>query len=197
MVERRLRHLGLGAVEAALRVPGLERNYLRDFLKGKKRSFSQSKLPLVAAALQWTVADLLGNIQQTNEPRLVTIPILDKVTAGRLSNPLSQIPLDDLQTITISDLGSGEYFALRVEGDSMNRISPEGAIIIVNRRDKTLINNKCYVFSLRGETTFKMWQADPPHFAPYSTNPTNKPIFLKKKTDAEIIGRVKISILEL
>ena len=62
-VEQRLRELKIGPVEAAQAVPGLERNYIRDLLQGKKESFSQSKSPLVAQALRWNLADLLNNAE--------------------------------------------------------------------------------------------------------------------------------------
>lgn len=59
-VIRRLFELDRGAVEAAERIPGLERNYINDLVVGKKRSFNQAKLPLVAQALEWSVPDVLG-----------------------------------------------------------------------------------------------------------------------------------------
>jgi phage repressor protein C with HTH and peptisase S24 domain len=57
----RLAELLVGPVEAAEQVPGLERNYIRDLVEGKKQSFNQAKAPLVAQALRWTVADLNGS----------------------------------------------------------------------------------------------------------------------------------------
>lgn len=51
----RLATLKTGAVEVAARVPGLERNYIRDLIEGKKESFNQAKLPAVAEALEWSV----------------------------------------------------------------------------------------------------------------------------------------------
>ncbi|MFA5951522.1 MAG: S24 family peptidase [Hyphomicrobium sp.] len=201
-VEQRLSVLKTGAVEAATRIPGLERNYIRDLLEGKKESFNQAKLPLVAEALEWTVAELLGDRQppkiDRSAPKMTRVPLLETVQAGKLRAPSSQIPVEDVPLLAFADLGRGEFFALKVEGDSMDRISPEGSTIIVNKADRTLINGRCYVFSHRGETTFKMWQAgDPAHLAPYSTNPTNKPIFFKKKSDLEVIGRVKRTVLDL
>lgn len=204
-VERRLRELEIGAVEAAEPVDGLERNYIRDLLEGKKESFNQSKLPLVAEALKWTVSDLLGSVSQgtarqhdRGPGKITKVPLLDTVAAGRLKNPSSQIPVEDVPLLAFADLGRGEFFALKVDGDSMDRLSPEGSVIVVNRADRQLVGGKCYVFSHRGETTFKMWQGgDNPHLAPYSTNPTNKPIFFKKKSDLEVIGRVKRTVLDL
>jgi SOS-response transcriptional repressor LexA len=178
----------------------LERNYIRDFLAGKKQSFSAGKQPLVAAALQWSVADLIGPPPRRTSPtapKLAMVPLLDRVTAGRLRSPSSQIPIEDVPLLAFADLGRGEFFALTVEGDSMDRYSPEGSIIVVNRSERTLVNGRCYVFSVKGETTYKMWQAGAnAHLAPFSTNPLNKPVFFKPR-DLEVIGRVKRTILDL
>lgn len=59
-VVSRLKELSVGPVEAAERVPGLERNYIRDLVNEKKESFSHAKMPLVAQALGWTVSELAG-----------------------------------------------------------------------------------------------------------------------------------------
>lgn len=56
----RLTELDIGPVEAAERIPGLERNYIRDLVEEKKQSFSHAKMPLVAQALDWTMAELTG-----------------------------------------------------------------------------------------------------------------------------------------
>lgn len=129
---------------------------------------------------------------------LVPVPLVDWVSAGKLASPHSQIPIEKVPLLAFADLGNGDWFATRVQGDSMDRLSPEGSIIIVNRNDKQLVGGKCYVFAVKGETTFKMYQVDePPYLAPYSTNPMNKPIFPKKKTDWEIVGRVKRTVLDL
>lgn len=201
-VERRLRELDLGPIEAAEAVPGLERNYIRDLLQGKKESFNQAKLPQVAQALQWTVSDLLGDKEPKKErgsPRFQRVPLLDTVTAGKLKAPSSQIPLEDVPLLAFADLGRGEWFALKVESDadSMDRVSPEGSVIIVNRADKTLVTGKFYVFAVKGKTTFKMWPGGSNNYLePYSTNPANKPVFYKKN-ELEVIGRVKRTVLDL
>ncbi|WP_315759338.1 S24 family peptidase [Bradyrhizobium sp. SZCCHNRI2007] len=199
-ITARLNQLGIGPIEAAQRVDGLERNYIQDFLKGKKRSFSAAKLPLVAQALGWTVTELQGTPPRRSSgatPRITMVPLLDRVTAGRLRSPASQIPVEDVPLLAFADLGRGEFFALEVDGDSMDRYSPEGSIIIVNKAERDLVNGRCYVFSLHGETTYKMWQnGEVPYLAPHSTNSANKPIFFKKR-DLEVIGRVKRTLLNL
>jgi SOS-response transcriptional repressor LexA len=200
-VERRLRELNKGAVEAAQSVPGLERNYIRDLIEGKKRSFSQTKAPLVAQALLWNLAELQGQLgnHDAAAATLASIPLLDKIAAGKLRSSTSQIPIEDVPLLAFADLGRGEFFALTVEGDSMDRISPDGSVIVVNQADRTLISGKPYVISRRGEATFKLWRSDPPRFAPYSTNPAHEPVFVKSKAEAEkmVVGRVKRTVLDL
>lgn len=131
--------------------------------------------------------------------RVHEIPVLDNVTAGKLRAPSSQIPVQDVPLLAFADLGRGDFFALTVEGDSMDRISPDGSIIVVNQADRQLVAGKAYVISQRGEATFKTWRPDPPRFAPYSTNPIHEPIFVKSKAEAEklVVGRVKRTVLDL
>jgi SOS-response transcriptional repressor LexA len=130
-------------------------------------------------------------------PTITRVPLLDWVSAGRLSDPMSQIPVEKVPLLPFADLGRGEFFALTVAGDSMDRVSPEGSRIIINRADRTLVPGKHYIFAIRGETTFKVWQDDPPHLAPYSTNPANKPIFIRRRHDLEVVGRVRRTMLDL
>lgn len=126
------------------------------------------------------------------------VSLLDWVQAGRLTEPRSQIPVEDVPMLAFADLGRGDFFALRVKGASMNRISPEGSIIIVDRADKTLVQGKFYVFAIRGETTYKKWHAGKPSYlAPYSTDPAEMPIFVEKKKDFEVVGRVRRTLLDL
>lgn len=202
-VARRLREIDLGAVEAAAGVSGLERNYIRDLIDGKKETFNQSKLPLVAQALKWTVSDLLGSPAARRErgsAKLQPVPLLDTVSAGKLKTPSSQIPVEDVPLLAFADLGRGDFFALRLEddADSMDRLSPPGSILVVNKADRELRSGRCYIFSIDGETTYKMWQdGDPAYLAPCSTNPSHKPIFVKRKRDFDVIGRVKRTVLDL
>lgn len=129
---------------------------------------------------------------------LIRVPLLDSVSAGRLTAPTSQIPVEEVPLLAFADLGPGEFFATRVDGTSMDRLSPDGSIIIVNRRDRTLISGRCYLFAHRGETTYKRWQGgDPAYLEPYSTDVIHKPIFVHKKKDFEVIGRVKRTVLDL
>lgn len=125
------------------------------------------------------------------------VPMLSWVSAGSLADAQTQIPVEDVPLLAFADLGRGNFFALKVVGDSMDRLSPESSVIVINRDDRLLVPDKPYVFSRRGETTYKLWQPDPPHLSPFSTNPSHKPIFVRGKKDFEVIGRVKRTVLDL
>lgn len=202
-VEARLNELGKKPIPAALSV-GLGRDFLRDLIDGRKESINSRKLPQVAEALEWSVEQLQSlasaapaSAEPRSRKRISMVPILDRVTAGKLASPMSQIPSDAVETLAASGLGSGEFFALRVDGSSMNRVSPEGSIIIVNTLDRKLVHGRFYVFSIRGDTTYKRWNAKPGYLEPYSTDEAHAPIFITKKRDMEVIGRVKRTVLDL
>ena len=125
------------------------------------------------------------------------VPLLSWVSAGRLADAGSQIPVEDVPLLAFADLGRGEFFALKVQGDSMDRVSPDGSIIVVNRADRALVAGKCYVFSQQGEMGFKVWRPEPDRFEPYSTNPANPTFFVRRKRDIEVIGRVRRTVLDL
>ncbi len=130
-------------------------------------------------------------------PEISRIPLISWVSAGELVDASTQIPLEELPLLTFADLGAGEFFALRVEGDSMDRVSPTGSVIVVNRAERALTGNRFYIFAARGETTYKRWHGNPPYLAPFSTNPVHEPIFLNRRKDVEVIGRVRRTVLDL
>lgn len=193
------RHLGVRP-DAISRIVGDKetREIKIDDLVGMAEFFDEE--PPGLAAMRKARDELPPKVQKS--PKLTFVPLLDSVTAGRLKSPLSQIPIEDVPLLAFTDLGRGEWFALKVDekgdGDSMNLVSPPGSTIIVNKADRELRNDKYYIFAIEGQTTYKMWQdGDPPYLAPFSNNPHHKPIFVRRKRDFEVIGRVKRTILDL
>jgi phage repressor protein C with HTH and peptisase S24 domain len=90
----------------------------------------------------------------------------------------------------------GDWIALQVVGDSMDRISPPESIIFIDRRDKVLVPNACYVIANGdGEATYKRFRTNPMRFEPVSTNPSHETIYPQR--EPLIVGRVKKSILKM
>ncbi|TXH32082.1 MAG: hypothetical protein E6Q98_25860 [Rhodospirillaceae bacterium] len=196
---------GKGPTELADRLDTNKQNITRWSNGDRKLTVEWAKK--LAPLLDTTADKLLlvaeGEIRERpakGQKRTIDVPLLDTVTAGKLKTPSSQIPVEDVPLLAFADLGRGEFFALRLEddADSMDRVSPPGSIVIVNKADRELRNGKYYIFSIDGETTYKMWvDDDPAYLAPYSTNPTHKPIFVRRKRDFDVIGRVKRTVLDL
>lgn len=128
-------------------------------------------------------------------PDGITMPVISSVAAGRLTDPDTQIT-GEYQTITIGGLEPGDYFATVVDGTSMNRISPPGSTIVVNRRDTELVRGRRYIFARRGKTTYKKWETDPPRLEPETTDPDENPtIYPKSEDEWLVIGRVRLTML--
>lgn len=122
------------------------------------------------------------------------VPILAWVSAGALASEHFRDEMIGHETV--AGLPSGDWIALRVEGDSMDRISPPESVIIVNRADKRLVANACYVIADEdGSATYKRYRPNPPRFEPVSTNPAHEPIF--PENDPVIVGRVRMSLLKM
>lgn len=122
------------------------------------------------------------------------VPLVTWVSAGALINQEGISDLSDFPTMPVTDLPDGEWIALRVEGDSMNRISPHGSVVLVNRRDRRLVHNACYVVADEtGAATYKRWRQGQ-GFHPVSTETIEAPAF---KGAVQVVGRVRRSIIDM
>jgi len=124
------------------------------------------------------------------------VPKISLVSAGNLTEIATIESLEDVPRIPISDLPDGDWICFEVEGDSMDRISPPGSLIMVNMRDKALVPNACYVIANEsGEATYKRYRDLPVRFEPVSINPVHEPLFPTGRVT--IIGRVRRSVLPM
>lgn len=131
----------------------------------------------------------------------ILVPRVSWVSAGAFAISDTVMETDELDTIAVSGLPSdGEWYAFDIPEpfDSMDRISPPGSTIIVNRRDKRLVPNACYVITDgEGGATYKRYRPNPVRFEPVSTNPAHEPIFPDHGNMPGIFGRVRQSILNM
>lgn len=68
-IEARLAELGITARDAE-RAAGLPRNAIGDILAGRKRGLNAERAPAVAAALEWSLGELLGERGGLAEPEV-------------------------------------------------------------------------------------------------------------------------------
>ena len=118
------------------------------------------------------------------------IPILGRISAG--------LPLyaeEQIEGYTYTDLNhGGEYFALRVKGDSMNaaRIN-ENDLLIVRKQDMVENGEIAVVMVGDDEATVKCWHKHENivMLEPRSTNPAHQTqIYNAKETPIRVIGKV-------
>lgn len=132
------------------------------------------------------------------ETTSVAAPLISWVSAGALLQSDTIIDFSEQPTVYAPDLDpSGDWIALRVDGDSMNRISPHDSIIFVNRSDKRLVPNACYVIGDgNGGATYKRYRP-PNRWEPVSTNPEHRSFELPIGVEPDIIGRVRKTVLAM
>lgn len=158
-------------------------------------------LPEIAKALgvseQW-LRDGKGPKHPPEEPvpgqDQTRVNLISWVSAGKLLR--DDVAEDILDVLVATALPKGEWIALRVDGDSMDRISPPGSVIFINTKDKRLIANALYVIAdEEGNATYKRYRpGPPPRFEPVSTNSNLEPIF--PENEPAIIGRVRRTMLD-
>ncbi|WP_162906867.1 LexA family protein [Algihabitans albus] len=121
-------------------------------------------------------------------------PIISWVEAGQWTAS-DTMPAGSGDVVIVSHMRS-TVFALRVHGNSMDRIAPEESVIVVDYGDRDLIDGRYYVFRLSngGEATFKRYRANPTRLEPDSTHP-HETIFPDETV--EVIGRVIQVIKEI
>lgn len=127
---------------------------------------------------------------------VVDVPRISWVSAGQLSEQAGVTDFSEFPTVAALDLPDGDWIALEVEGNSMNKISPPGSIIFVNRRDKRLAPNALYVVADEtGAATYKRYRPnDNPPFQPASYEDVPPPVF---QGAVSVVGRVRRSIIEM
>lgn len=116
------------------------------------------------------------------------IPIIGSVAAGNwreaIEQPMGTMPMPE------EDMPS-DAVALRVVGDSMDKLVPDGGIVIFSPSDRELFADNYYVvINGEGETTFKQYKPDPARLVPCSNNPKHTDISIGEG-GFQIVGRVE------
>lgn len=199
-VAKRLRETrkmrGYDDVKAAAKYLGMKQSTYNQYENGT-RLIPVEPLSVFAKKMKVSIDWILnGEGSLPHSSGTIWIPKISLVSAGNLTEIATIETLDDIPRIPVSDLPDGDWISFEVEGDSMDRISPPGSLIMVNMRDKALVPNACYVIANEsGEATYKRYRDTPARFEPVSINPNHEPLF--PVGPITIIGRVRRSVLPM
>ena len=201
-IKLRLDAVGISAAaasRAATGSPDTIRNIERDLERGKHRSVTLRTAERLSAPLKTNATWLLtgeGDPESLAPIQVRHVPVVALISAGRLETAEAVESFDDVSTIPVAGLPDGDWIALVVSGDSMDRVAPHGSTIFVNRRERELRNGSRYAFITEtGEGSFKRYRSNPPRFEPESTNPQHEAIFPDGKVS--IVGRAYRAVTEL
>lgn len=172
----------------------MSKSTLQRYETGAIKNLPVDKLEVLASALQTTPSYLTGWDEVKEEPKKkgVKIPVLGRVAAGV---PIEMIEdILDYEEITEDMAKHGEYFALKIQGDSMTPRICNNDVVIVRQQDDAE-NGDIVIAAINGDDAVcKRLQKYNDGIALISLNPLYDPIYLKKDEidgkPVRIIGKV-------
>jgi SOS-response transcriptional repressor LexA len=179
------------------RLAGFTKQDISRWAKGERRLTAEAAAAL-AKHLSASASDLLLVADDDAETSVVSAPVISWVQAGAPEGIILS-EMRDAPHVKADNLDSnGDWIALRVEGDSMDRISPPESVIFVNLKDQRLVPNGCYIVAdEQGDATYKRFRPDPERFEPVSINPMHQPIFPREGETLRVVGRVRKTVLDM
>lgn len=182
--------LGIGPTELARQIGSKKQNVLR--WRDQERKIGNSDAGKLARFFDVTQAEV--QLPPDGSVGIARVRLINWVSAGKLG---AREAVDgDIGSVLAGSLPKGDWVALKVEGDSMDLISPPESVIFVNRSDKRLAPNACYVIvDEEGNASYKRYRDKPDRFEPVSMN-KNLPVIDPKKTQVRVFGRVRRTMLD-
>lgn len=164
------------------------------------REPSGDALIRMAHILGTTTDYLLGNsiIKEADQKvsRGVRIPVLGRVVAGIPIEAVEEIL--DYEEITPELAATGEFFALKIRGHSMEPRMMEGDVVIVRRQDDVESGDVAIVLVNGNEATVKRVKKQPEGITLIATNTSvYEPHFYSNKEIADLPVRILGRVVEL
>lgn len=186
---------GLTQLELAKKTD-LSRSYIGDIEKDRYNP-SVSTLQLIATATNTPLEDLLPSTKTASPTgRGVRIPVLGRVVAGIPIEAVEEIL--DYEEITPELAATGEFFALKIRGHSMEPRMMEGDVVIVRRQDDVDSGDVAIVLVNGDEATVKRVKKQPEGITLIATNTSvYEPHFYSNKEIADLPVRILGRVVEL
>lgn len=186
---------GLTQLELAKKTE-LSRSYIGDIEKDRYNP-SVSTLQLIATATNTPLEDLLPSTKTVSPAgRGVRIPVLGRVVAGIPIEAVEEIL--DYEEITPELAASGEFFALKIRGHSMEPRMMEGDVVIVRRQDDVESGDIAIVLVNGNEATVKRVKKQEDGITLIATNTSvYEPHYYSNKEIEELPVRILGKVVEL
>ena len=180
---------GLTQTEVANAI-GLTQNGYSYWENGKAK-IDRDQIIKLAALFEVSVDYLLGNTE-TPTSNGTRIPVLGDVAAGIPIEAITDIV--DYEEIDAAMAKSGEFFGLRIKGDSMEPRMREGDVVIVRQQDTAETGDTVVVLVNGNSATVKKIKYGPDGITLLPTNPAHDPLFYSaaevEQLPVRVIGRV-------
>lgn len=190
---------GLSQLEFAHKV-NINNSVMNRIEKGI-RPIRDDELIAISKCLGVSIDYLLGNapakaVQQKPTGRGVRIPVLGRVVAGIPIEAVEEIL--DYEEITPELAASGEFFALKIRGHSMEPRMMEGDVVIVRRQDDVESGDVAIVLVNGNEATVKRVKKQEDGITLIATNTSvYEPHYYSNKEIEELPVRILGKVIEL
>lgn len=182
LVKKLTEEQGMSMSELARRV-GTAKSAISRYFNGT-REFPLNKVEEFASALHTTPDFLLGMEYEPQTQQGLQIPVLGNVAAGI---PISAVEdILDYEEIDSSFQNQGEFFALRIKGDSMQPKMDDGDVVIVRQQSDANSGDTVIALVNGDDATCKKLQKTENGIMLVSTNPNYLPMFF---TNEEILTK--------
>lgn len=196
---KRLMEIKSGSVKAFSEEVGLAYTTVRSILERGVFNAKVENVIKICKGLDIKPEDLMGIEKPKVESPIDTlpvkkIPVVSKISAG-LPIYSEENLIDYIYFATDKIDSDKEEFALRVSGDSMDKIFQEGDVVVIEK-DSTVENGQLGVVMINGyNATVKRirYNNDQIILIPESNNPNHYPQVYGVNDEVKIVGRVVAS----
>jgi repressor LexA len=176
------------------KIVGVAESTISQYETGKRQP-DYNVLCGIAEFFGVSVDYLLGRQDYPDAPKStggVWVPVLGRVAAGIPIEAVEDI--EDYEEISLEMAGTGEHFALKIRGDSMEPKISNGDVVIVRKQDNCDNGSTAVVLVNGQDATVKKIKKSPEGLMLIPTNPSYEPIFYSnveiQKLPVRILGKV-------
>lgn len=176
---------------------GLQKSAIAKYENGRVKNIKRNTIALMSEILECTPTYLMG-LDESTAPRTRTatvINVLGHVAAGIPIEAITDIV--DTEEISEELARCGEYFGLKIKGNSMEPKIKDGDTVIVRRQDDAESDEIVIAIVNGNDGVCKRMKKYEGKIALVSENPAYEPMYYESSEVAEIPVRIAGKVVEL